>query len=104
MSFLIIVDNGQDCSDHSHWPVCTCITRADAEAAKARYDDWKKRAIAFIRGDDEDVPEWGVRWERAKAFISSGPFPEPFSDRDFSAYDIDDYYCEIIEVPDWAEQ
>ena len=104
MSFLVIVDNGEDYSDHRHWPVCTCATLEDAKAAKARYDDWKTRALAAVRGDEENDPSFSVKWERAKAFAATCPYPVPFSSEDYSQMDVGQYYCGIIEVPEWARE
>ena len=99
MSWIVIIDNGQEYSDHDHQTVLACATEAEASTAVDAFNSWVKRiADERDRRDDgnEQTHTWGPEWA-PPFWFSHSPI------EGYLPYGIRDYSASCIQVPAWAE-
>lgn len=63
MRYLIILDNGEEYSDHTHQPILDCSTRAEAEKAMDRWYAWRNEQLQKVGEGEEPVdnPPFGPK-------------------------------------------
>lgn len=98
MSWVIIIDNNQDYSDHSHQVIAVCKTESEAKSAIEAFDKWKAKLEA-------ELPEpYYIDEEERELFLKANPCP--FSKitftwrEDWCLRSSDSVFC--VEVPVWA--
>ena len=96
MTWIVIVDNGCDYSDHMHAPLIACDTRHKADEAIRTWQEWY---AAWPR--DEDGMRESTWDDRARAHMRFYPASLGAIDEDF----YDTYgspTVAAIEIPDWS--
>lgn len=95
MKYLIIIDNGQIYSDHTHKPIAVCESKEEAEKAKASWDEWFIRLC--LKYEDDCL---GAPWENGDQWMTDNP--PPMSAGPDWLYRLENKVS-ILPVPEWAE-
>jgi len=87
-SFIVIIDNGQAYSDHTHWTALVCPTKDDAIRAVDLFQEWVRVAKEeYLASDCEKYTAVPPFWGKEDRYDFSDP-----------GY----YSAAWIEVPVWA--
>ena len=90
MSWIVIIDNGEDYSDNTHWTALVCSSLDDAKDAVAAFAEWQQKAHAEYVANDEDQ------------YTLAPPFWGDHGDTRYGFRDPMKYSASWIEVPVWA--
>ena len=106
MSYVIILDNGEDYSDHNHWCCLTCDTQEQAERAVSAFNAWKNSLNECIVNLPKEPDIYGnmhVPYSKKADIIRSFPAPPWFYRKwdDNIDYAVYDYTASYLKVPEW---
>lgn len=127
MSYIVMIDNGQQWEDNETWPACVCKTQDEAFRAVQLFTNWVTNAQrehdAYMKAWDEKnpQPEWGhdengdpvesfTDWhnQREQEVLAIGRTvgPPPIWGGPWSAWNLSDigqHKARFKSVPEWEE-
>lgn len=98
MKYLVILDNGEDYSDHVHMPIIVCDTEEQAKAYIAPFAAYAEQYKERYRAVREERKHWNAAYKKFAAWEEKNPSPVKLPD-DFRMSDR--VHMSVLPIPEY---